>query len=134
MDKEDIVYIHKKLDLDEKEQREILDELQRFRSLSAARWIEEQKEQSKIINKTDLKNHRHLVIEINRSELEPGFGPIGIGLINTRVDRGSNTLKGIRILKYAGTYQFDEITLYLDNYRKNWRAWTRMPKTGQALR
>lgn len=88
MDNEEVIFIKKQLELNATEKKEILNELQRIKSSQA---LKRDDEQSKIIRKTDLKNRRELIIEINRPYKAIG-GSIAIGLMKVKVDteKGNN--------------------------------------------
>lgn len=130
MNNEEVIFIKKQLELNATEKKEILNELQRIKSSQA---LKRDDEQSKIIRKTDLKNRRELIIEINRPYEAIGRS-IAIGLMKVKVDTEKGVLTGVRIIKCLGRYEAEEFTFFMDNYRKTWRAWTRMPKTEQAWR
>lgn len=126
MNREDIVCIHKKVELTAEKQKEILSMVNRNK------WdIYSEHDESKIIRKTDLKNHKVLAID-HKVYHDSWSRPIAIGLVDVSVDMDKNTLTGFRVLRYHGAYMFEEYTYYLDNYRKNWRAWTRVPNHQQA--
>jgi len=126
MNREDIVCVHKRVELTAEKQKAILSLINRHK------WdIHPEGDTSKIIRKTDLKNHKVLAIE-HKVWYDSWPRPIAVGVADVTVDMDKNTLTGFRVLRFNGTYMFEECTYYLDNYRKNWRAWTRVPNNMQA--
>lgn len=125
MEKEEI-FKHEEIKLTRKEASMLLDEVQFARIETYAK----REEQGKIIRKTDLKNHRFLIIE--HRAINDEWMPVGVGLLRTKVNEAENTLTGIRVFMRIGEYEFKEYTYNMDHYRKNWRAWTRMPKQKKA--
>ena len=123
--KENVVLKNKVIRLKKEEQ----DQLRRELSMARAETHAKKEEEPKIIRKTDLKNHRFMVIEHRQGP--EGWRPVAVGLMRTRVNKEEKTMTGIRILVCCGKSEFWEYTYNMDQYRKNWRAWTKMPQTIQ---
>lgn len=126
MNREDIICVRKKVELAEEKQKAILSMINRHKLDTQF-----ENDTSKIIRKTDLKNHEVLVIEHN-VYYDEWPRPVAVGIVDVSVNMDKNTLTGFRVLRCNGIYMFEECTYYLDNYRKNWRAWTRVPNHQQA--
>ena len=114
-----IICIRKTIEKSEKELKEIRQTIE----------IESHNAMAKeaiLVRKTDLKNYRCIIIEIKPRQGND-YTPIGIGLVDVRVDKEAKELIGKRLLKCAGMYEVQETRFNLNNYRKQWRAWTRIP-------
>jgi hypothetical protein len=126
MNREDVICVHKKVELTAEKQKAILLMINRHRLDTQF-----ENDTSKIIRKTDLKNHDVLVIE-HKFYYDGRPRQVAVGIADVSVNMDKNTLTGFRVLRCNGIYMFEERTYYLDNYRKNWRAWTRVPNHQQA--
>ena len=127
--REDTICTVRQIDMTTEEIEELLKEVE----IERTRRFLEQDDRPKVIRKNDLKKYKALIIEHRYyPELYESYLPIGIGIMRIAIDEEKETMTGLRIMKCCGKYEVMEKTYYLDNYRKNWRAWTRMPRQKMA--
>lgn len=132
MDNKNLICTQKDVELSRNEKEALWRMLDMIRY--KARSIELDKVQPKIIRKTSLGKHCLLTIEHKIAISGCWAKSLGFMVMNIKVDRNKGELTGTRIFKIGGEYVYREYTYKLDNYRKTWRAWTRMPKEPQAWR
>ena len=112
MNNEDVICIHRKAILTEKEKETVLSLVDRSRLDIGGRPMME------IKRKKDLKSHRVLAIRLVVDDLRPM-----IGLVDVNVDDKSGELTGIHVLRCCGKYEFEKWSFYLKDYKKKWQAW-----------
>ena len=122
MDKE-VVFTQKQVKIPKKQIEEML----------AASWKgrdeEIEKGLARILRKTELKDRFSACIEIRERTKEGDYTwwmPHLMGLVKISIDKERKTMTGIRVMRHCSQYEAYEMTFNLDNYRKNWRAWTYM--------
>ena len=123
--REDTICISEDIEPNKKEQ-------ERLRSLECRiKMGLMQEEETKIIDKEELKNHQWLVIEPNYKD-DGEWGnwqkPTVIGLIDTKVDETRKELTGTRVSRMGGVRFYRRYTFRMSGYNRLWRAWTRPPK------
>ena len=116
MEQNDFVWWHKEIKPDQEEKDRMIEILDRQREQARQGIIK----QGTVIRKTYLDRHDSIVVEFKKQR-------ISMGLVNIKVNKDENTMKGTRVLMCQGKYRFQEVTIPLDRYRKNWRAWDGSP-------
>ena len=115
---QNVIYTFKKIEMTDKEIKEILNKMQRAKLIGIT---------DTVLNKKTLDKNESIAIETKNE-----FGYIDgrltwsrtrVGLINVHVDKEKSELIGIRVIRFQGKYEFEERRYNLSNYRKMWRAY-----------
>ena len=123
MERNDFVWWHKEIKPDQEEKDKMIAILDRQREQARQGIIR----LGTVIRKTYLDRHDSIVVEFKKQR-------ISMGLVNIKVNKDENTMKGTRVLMCQGKYMFQEVTIPLDRYRKNWRAWDGSPDYSRPWR